>query len=694
MNSFLGKVRDQHNTILVVILLLLSLGVLVYLFPRKAQFKYEFDLGKVWEHEDLYAPFEFAIRKPPKEIQGDRQKAIESVAPYYYKDQMVSSGQINHFKEDLEKRWDDFTGNRDTLVDEKTKALKKQYSKVGENVLSKIFSKGLIDLNKAHEQKEDDFTIVVVENNVGKSTEIGNLLNFQSAYNLARDEIPDNDEINETFLLTLIEENLAYNIFYDKAKTSQLIEERLATVSSSRGKVNEGEKVISKGEVITEEKYQKLASLKEEYEEQIVGKRSAYIILLGQVMLVALCIFSIFIFLRLFAPRVIHSPSKVLFILVLLILNMLMAKFTLEVEFLRVYLAPLCILPIIIRTFYDTKLALFLHIVSVFIVSFIVPNPFEFVFLQVFAGILLLYAITNLVKRSQFFLSAAIILFSYSITYFGLNIIQEGDLTNIAWENYAWFAGNAMLSLFAYPLIYLFEKTFGFLSDVSLLEIADANNPLLRQLNEKAPGTFQHSLQVANLAEEAIRKIGGDPLLVRAGAMYHDIGKMYAPQYFIENQHGNNPHDDLEYKESAKLIIDHVIKGVSRAKKQGLPDQIIDFIRTHHGTTRTEYFYRKALQKYGEDKVKDKRFRYPGPLPYSKETAVLMMADSVEAASKSIKEVNAEKLDNLVESIINQQMADGQFIHANVTFREITMVKRLFKKKLMNIYHVRLEYPE
>lgn len=694
MNSFLGKVRDQHNTILVVFLLLLSVGTLVYLFPRKAQFKYEFDQGKVWEHEDLYAPFEFAIRKPAAEIEADRKKAIESIAPYYYKDLQIGETQIQSFKESLAEEWEDFTGVPAELERDRSEQLKAKYLEKGEEILSEIFKKGLIDLNKTHEQKPDDFTIVLVVNNVGRSTELGNLLDFQSAYTLARDKIPDEGIINETFLLTIIEENLAYNVFYDEEKTTQRIEEKLAMVSQSRGKVNEGEKIISSGEAITERKYQKLVSLKEEYEEQVVGKQSAYIILLGQVMLMALCIFSMVIFLRLFNPRVLHSPSKILFILVLFILNMLMAKFTLEVDFLRVYLAPLCILPIIIRTFYDTRLALFLHIVSVFIVSFIVPNPFEFVFLQVFAGILLLYAITNLVKRSQFFLSAAIILLSYSITYFGLNIIQEGDLTNIAWENYAWFAGNAMLSLFAYPLIYLFEKTFGFLSDVSLLEIADANNPLLRQLNEKAPGTFQHSLQVANLAEEAIRKIGGDPLLVRAGAMYHDIGKMYAPQYFIENQHGTNPHDDLDYKESAKVIIDHVIKGVERAKKQGLPDQIIDFIRTHHGTTRTEYFYRMALKNYGEENVKDKKYRYPGPLPYSKETAVLMMADSVEAASKSIKDVNAEKLDNLVESIINQQMADGQFIHANVTFREITLVKRLFKKKLMNIYHVRLEYPE
>jgi putative nucleotidyltransferase with HDIG domain len=352
-------------------------------------------------------------------------------------------------------------------------------------------------------------------------------------------------------------------------------------------------------------------------------------------------------------------------------------------------------IPIVLRAFFDVRLAMFLHITAVFIISFIVPNPFEFVFLQVFAGILLLYGISNLQRRSQFFNSAIVIFISYSVTYFGINVVQEGSLAGVNWYTYAWFGGNAMLSLFAFPLIYMFEKMFGFLSDISLLEIANSNNPLLRELNENAPGTFQHSLQVANLAEEAIRHIGGDALLVRAGALYHDVGKMKRPQYFIENQNTDyNPHDDLPPAESAAIIIDHVIAGIEMAKKHGLPDQIIDFIRTHHGLMKVEYFYRREVQVMGESNVSVEDFTYPGPLPFSKETAVLMMADGVEAASKSLKDVNEAKIDNLVESMIDHQLNSGQFEFADITLRQIRDIKTMFKRKLRSIYHVRVEYPE
>ena len=323
-----------------------------------------------------------------------------------------------------------------------------------------------------------------------------------------------------------------------------------------------------------------------------------------------------------------------------------------------------------------------------------VPNPFEFVFIQLLGGIVTIFSIVNMHKRSQIFLTASFVFLTYSAAFIGINILQEGGLDSITALDFGWFAISAMLTVLSYPLIFIFEKIFGFISDVSILELSDTNGKLLRQLASVAPGTFQHSLQVANLAEEAIYTIGGNPLLVRTGALFHDIGKMENPLFFIENQMGGiNPHQDLSYEDSAFIIIEHVIKGVEIAKKNNLPEQIIDFIRTHHGTTYTGYFYRSFKNEFPGEKIDEEKFRYPGPIPFSKETAVLMMADSVEAASRSLKKYDAETIDSLVENIINKQIEQSQFINSDITFKNINTIKKIFKKKLMNIYHVRVEYP-
>jgi putative nucleotidyltransferase with HDIG domain len=325
-------------------------------------------------------------------------------------------------------------------------------------------------------------------------------------------------------------------------------------------------------------------------------------------------------------------------------------------------------------------------------VSFMIPNPFEFVFIQLTGGIITIFSIVNMNKRSQIFLSSGLIFITYSLAYVSLNIIQDGGSLN--YVDFGWFGISAGLTLFSYPLIYLFEKTFGFISGVSILELSDTNGELLRELATKAPGTFQHSLQVANLAEEAVLSIEGDALLVRTGALFHDIGKMENPVYFIENQTGGiNPHEELGYEDSAEIIIDHVINGIEIAKKHNLPDQIIDFIRTHHGTTCTEYFYRSCKNENPGIEIDANAFKYPGPIPFSKETAVLMMADSVEAASRSLKKYDTKSIGDLVEGIIDHQIAQDQFINSDITFKNINTIKKIFKKKLMNIYHVRVEYP-
>lgn len=365
-------------------------------------------------------------------------------------------------------------------------------------------------------------------------------------------------------------------------------------------------------------------------------------------------------------------------------------------ELFNIYVVPICLAPIIIRSFFDTRTAFFIHLVIVLLLGFIVPNGFHFIFLQLVAGMMGIYGFANFRNRSQLFLTTLIIALSYAICYIALNIIVEGDFSEIDWVSVGYLGVSALLTLLAYPLIYVFEKIFGFISDVTLLELADTNNKLLRELARKAPGTFQHSLQVANLAEAATSLIGGNALLIRTAALYHDIGKMEAPMYFIENQStGLNPHDELSYEESAQIIIGHVINGVEIAKKNGIPDTIVDFIRTHHGTTKTGYFFKMYMNENPGVEVEEvvDLFTYPGPIPFSRESAILMMADSVEAASRSLKEPNGESIEKLVNGIINGQMSEGQFENADITLKDIRLIKKMFKKMLMNIYHVRIEYP-
>lgn len=668
-------------------LIIIGIAAIVYIFPKQGKFQYEFQnlKGKPWYNEDLIAPFDFAIKKSTDELEIEKAEIIKSAKPYFKYDNSIVDARKLQLTTEFEAKWDD----------KKNKKSKEKNLAIAVKILDSIYSKGIIEPTDIIENKPTDYSIYVLNYNVAEEHDLNDFYTIASAYEYMHSQLRANEsKVDAKFILPLLENSIAHSLFYDKETSDKVLKQAIDDISPSRDIILKDQSIVSKGDIIDAKKFQLLQSLKWEYEEQAGGTVSYFFILLGQILIVTLCLALLIVFLAFFRNDIFLDNTKIIFILLLIILQVLMTRLSVNTQSFSIYLLPFCILPIIIRAFYDTRIALFVHIITVLIISFMAPSRFEFAFIQLVTGMMAIFSIVNMHNRSQIFISAALIFLTYSLAFIGITIIQEGGIDVMTWHDFAWFGISAMLTLFSYPLIFVFEKIFGFISDVSLLELSDTNGKLLRELAARAPGTFQHSLQVANLAEEAIYSIGGNALLVRTGALYHDIGKMEMPMYFIENQaNGINPHEDLNYDESAAIIIGHVIKGIEIAKRNNLPEQIIDFIRTHHGTTITAYFYRSFQNAFPDEQIDIEKFRYPGPIPFSKETAVLMMADSVEAASRSLKKYDVDSIDSIVDLIINTQIEQNQFMNSDITFKDIYTLKKIFKKKLMNVYHLRVEYP-
>ena len=491
----------------------------------------------------------------------------------------------------------------------------------------------------------------------------------------------------------LLFESIEPNLVYDARFNDQLLEEAYSNLAISRDIIIMGSLLISKGELIDETNFQELVSLKQQYDSSLYSDANLYWILFGYILLVGLTLLMLFLFIHKYRPMIFDNNTKLTFIFcnVVLIVGLTISVLNFDNRFL--YIVPICILPLLLKAFFDARLGLFVHVLTVLLLGFIVPNSFEYIFLQIMAGIVTILSVSELYKRANLFISVGQIILIYLVGYFAFFIIHEGGIDGISYNIIVLFVLNGVFTLFVQPLIYLFEKLFNLVSDVSLLELSDTNSDFFKDFSDKAPGTFHHSLQVANLAESAASTIGANALLTRVGALYHDIGKIGNPIFFSENQRGSiSPHNDITPKESARIIINHVIKGVELAKKINLPDRVVDFIRTHHGTSKVYFFYKKEQELYGEAEIKD--FSYSGPKPFSKETAILMMADSVEAASKSLKEPTIELLKDFVNKIVNQQMDEKQFMNSNITLSDIEIVKKVFIDKLINVYHLRVEYPE
>ncbi|MCX6182146.1 MAG: HDIG domain-containing protein [Bacteroidetes bacterium] len=703
MKKIIDRVRNDHDSFYKALLFIGTIAFIVFLLPREVSFKYEFQKNKAWHYDNLYAPFDVPILRNGEEIKSEKEKVISEKALYFKYNYEKKEEQVKLFDRLLDEELDaknpaPATAGKQKKHEERIAVLKQYYFTLGEEIISNIYKKGLIELSDELDKLNDTVAFYVIKDNVVASAFYKeDVFTLKSAFEFAEKTLQKNIEEKEV-LLPAIEKTLqkdAANIVFDNKKTQLVLANELSKLEvAAVGIISEGQSIIKRGDIVDKQKFDMLSSYKAKYVSQTLEQSKRLLVMLAQVILISVAIGGFFLYLFFFRRQIFNNNKHLVFLLLLVNIFVLATTVILHFDRLNVYLIPFCLIPIVVRSFFDTRTAFFSHIITLMIIGFMVPDSFTFVFSQFIAGIVAIFGFVNYRKRAQLFITSGLIFLTYSLIFFAVSLQQEGDLSHINSRNFTWFAMSAGFTMFAFPMIYAFEKMFGFISDITLLELSDTNNTLLRELSLKAPGTFQHSLQVANLAEAAIFKVGGNALLIRTAALYHDIGKMERPMYFIENQAtGVNPHHELSTEESARIIINHVIQGIEIAKKHRVPEQIIDFIRTHHGTTRAEFFYRKALNEFPDEVIDEKLYTYPGPIPFSKESAVLMMADSVEAASRALKEITSEKIEQLVDRVINKQIEEQQFINADITLKEISQIKKMLKKMLMNIYHVRIEYP-
>lgn len=650
-----------------IILYLLSVFIIIYIIPKKGKFQYDFKEGKPWKYETLISPFDFLIQKSESEINFEKFLISKNATKYFNKNLNVSDSIISIVNTKLN---DSFPN-----LFQQTK-----------EILNKIYEPGLV--NYSIELEADSVFLI---SKINKSKIRYDELNKTNDYKI--DSIIYNSLEDSFQLHAFLRDILIADVVFDKETTNSNLNKLLNQISHTKGLVSNGVRIISRGEIVDADKLGMLNSLKMKFESQLWSKSNFNWITLGYSIIVGITLFFLLLFLKKNRISIYLNNTKItfIFLIILIFISITIAVFKYQPDY--IYVVPLCSIPLLLRAFFDSRLGLFVHVLTLLILGFIVPNNFEFLFLHTIAGIITILTPSDLYQRANLFVSVSIITSVYILSYFSISIIANGDISYIDLNIPLLFIFNGLATLFVHPLIYIFEKIFGLVSDVSLLELTNTNSKLLKELSEKAPGTFYHSLAVSNLAEAVATQISANVMLVRVGALYHDIGKMNNPNYFIENQSNSfNPHNELEPLESSNIIKDHISNGIEIAKRNRLPDRVIDFIRTHHGTSMIKFFYDKAIKSKVDSNESD--FRYSGPKPFSKETAIVMMTDSIEAASKSIKEPNVKLIENFVDKIINTQIEDNQFENCNITLEELNFTKKILKEKLNNIYHLRVEYPD
>lgn len=667
-------------------LFIISIVVIILLLPTTSLDPFQFEIGKPWQNDLLTAPFDFPIYKTAGDLAIER-KNIETSASYFNFDSSVDDYEIENLTK-LERRLQ----SEYTLTTEDSIALCYIKAKLGD-----IYDRGIVSTNDLMIATANEDSVIMLEKNKITSTyPAKNLYTTSSAFEELKRNLPANIS-SQWISLWKIESYISPNVFYDATTTNMVKTERINNISISQGMIQIGERIIDRGDIVTEDKARILNSLTKEKEikqGQTFNERSKLII--GRSLLIVCLMVLFYAYLRLFRQK--YYNSKRFVTLLLMMIVAFCGGTSLIITYASpslIYIIPFAILPIIVSTFFDTRTALYANYITIFISSIVVPSPFEFVLLQATAGMVTISALRDLSQRSHLVRTAIIIIATYCLFFLGYGLTSDSSIFEVNWINFVYFLINGLLLLFAYPLIYIVEQIFGFISNVRLMELSDINNPLLRKLSETAPGTFQHCTQVSNLAVEIANKIGANPLLARAGALYHDLGKINNPPFFVENQaKGNNPHDKLNAEESSIIITNHVKDGVKIAKEYGLPRSIIEFIETHHGKSVTRYFYNKYVNEHPDEQVDANKFSYSGPNPYTKEQAIVMICDTVEAASRSLPEYNDESINKLVDKIVDTQVIEHYLDRAPITLKELGEVKEILKEKLKNIYHTRIAYPE
>ena len=682
MRSFKTNQRFSYkNLIYKSLIFIATVSVIVYFLPNEGKFNYQFDINKPWKYGLLQASFDFPIYKNDIQVQKEQDSILADYQPYFQIDKEAEKNVLSKLREDYNKTL------RHSLPDT-------DYVRYIERTLKALYEDGIIAGNDLKRMEEDSIIAIrLVDKNVATSRFIDQLYTVKEAYEYLLNA--DTTHYKKKILQQCnLNDYITPNLVYDEEKSEAAQKDLLSNISWANGFVLNGQKIIDRGEIVDEQTYNILESLRKEWEKRSDSVQEKRLTLAGQILYVGIFLFCFMAYLELFRADYYERKGTLTLLFALIVFFPVLSSIMVEQNLSSIYVVPFAMIPIIVRVFLDSRTAFMAHVTIILLCSITLRFPHEFILLQVVAGMVAIYSLRELSQRSQLLRTALVVFISYALLYFAFELIHEDDLTKLNTRMYIYFMINGILLLFAYPLLFLLEKIFGFTSDVTLVELSNINNSLLREMSEVAPGTFQHSLQMANLAAAAANKIGGKSQLVRTGALYHDIGKMVNPAFFTENQSGVNPHKSLSYEQSAQVIISHITDGLKLAEKHNLPKVIKDFISTHHGRGLTKYFYISYKNEHPDEEVDQEKFRYPGPNPFTKEQAVLMMADSVEAASRSLPEYTEESISTLVDKIIDTQVSEGYFKECPITFKDIATVKALFKEKLKTMYHTRISYPE
>ena len=683
MSYFNPKKEFSLKDLLYKVLIFIgTVGVIVYFLPRDGKFNYQFDIDKPWKYGQLMATFDFPIYKADEVVKREQDSILSSFQPYFQLDKEVEKKVLAKLKTDYQSHLRELLPSTD-------------YVRFLERTLSEIYRAGIVSTEELDKLHKDSISSIMVIND-----KMASLQPTEKVYSVKDDYhyllIADSSRYRpEVLRQCSLNEYLFPNLTYDEQRTETAREEILNDYSWANGIVLSGQKIIDRGEIVNQETYSILESLRKESIKRSESIGQKRLMLVGQILFTGIFMLCFMLYLELFRKDYYKRKGSLSLLFASITFYCVLTAIMVSNNIFNVYIIPYAMLPVIIRIFLDSRTAFTAQAITILICSICLRYPHEFILLQLSAGLVAILSLRELSQRSQLFRTAILVILTYVAVYFAFELITENDLSKFNGSMYTYFIINGILLLFAYPLLFLVEKTFGFTSNVTLVELSNINNSLLRRMSETVPGTFQHSMQMANLAAEAANRIGAKSQLVRTGALYHDIGKMENPVFFTENQSGNvNPHKNLSYEQSAQTIISHVTDGLKLAEKHNLPKAVKDFITTHHGRGKTKYFYISWKNEHPGEEPDEEVFTYPGPNPFTKEQAILMMADSVEAASRSLPEYTEESIGNLVEKIIDSQVAEGFFKQCPITFKDIDVVKTVFKEKLKTIYHTRISYPE